>query len=378
MKIGHIVNKIPLVKQNKETPKLVDSTTLLGVEVEVEKWKEYDLSHIYSGYWTAKKDDSLRNNGMEMVFAEPLSGADAVSAVEWLCEQAVKHKWAVSKLTGLHVHVDIRNLELDQFRNFCAVYALTEPLIYYWVGRGRFENMFCLPWYMAEMDLKNISKVAKEGEVDPARARAFLESLSKYSGCNLNAVHKFGTAEFRMLETTFDAQRIITWINILLSLKKYAMIPHITPQVMCEAIRHHGAWAFGQAVFGLSSLTQMWYQDYEKDVIGQGMVTCDWFLDNTRDLKLKGRPPGEILNWSRVANLTGEKKTNNQEGEHKGLANFKKRQSTLSDPSIAKKPTKKTSLSEFQNMYLSISGTGQADQPVTWNSGPDDDYLDEP
>lgn len=326
MKIGHIVNKIPLVKQNKETTELIDSATLLGVEVEVERYKAYDVNHIYSGYWTAKKDDSLRNNGMEMVFAEPLAGADAVSAIKWLCEQAVTHKWVVSKLTGLHVHVDIRNLELEQFKNFCAVYSLVEPLIYNWVGRNRFENMFCLPWYMAEVDLKAISKIAKEGEDDPARAREFLEGLSKYSGLNIHAVHKFGTAEFRMLETTFDVARILDWVNILLSLKKYAVSPGVTPQTMCEKLRQHGGWAFACNVFGINLVNKMWYPLYATESIGQGMVTCDWFLDNVKDMKLKGKPLGVQLDWARIAKLMGPSQES-QLGEHPGHRKWQEAQS---------------------------------------------------
>lgn len=342
MKIGHIVNKIPLVKQNKETDELIDSTTLLGVEIEVERYhKPYDLNHIYAGYWTAKKDDSLRNNGMEMVFAEPLSGADAISAVRWICKQAETCKWAISKLTGLHVHVDIRNLELEQFRNFCAVYSLTEPLIYHWIGRGRYENMFCLPWYMAETDLKTISRIVKEGEADPARARQFLESISKYSGCNINAVHKFGTAEFRMMETTFDAARIIDWLNILLSLKKYAMMEGVTPQTMCEKIKNHGAWAFAYGVFGHALTAKMWYENYNIDAIGQGMVTCDWFLDNVKDLKLKGLAPGVQLDWARIANLTEQSSAKTEhKGEHEGLKKWRDKNLNVrvsAEPGLKKK-----------------------------------------
>lgn len=377
MKIGHIVNKIPLVKQNKSAPQLIDSNTLLGVEIEVESYlKPYDIGHTYAGYWTAKEDNSLRNHGMEMVFAEPLSGIDVINAITWLFEQATLKGWKISKLTGAHVHVDIRDLELDQFKNFCAVYALTEPLIYNWVGRSRFENMFCLPWHTAEADLKSIAKVAREGEADPKRAKTFLEGLSKYSGLNLNAAYKFGTAEFRMLETTFDLARFIDWLNILLSLKMYAVQTGITPETMCDRIKKHGAWAFGHQVFGLNLITKMWYSDYDTDVVGLGMPTCDWFLDNVKDLQLKGKPPGEQLNWIRITRLSNNS-DDSLKGTHKGFERFKEKTTSF-------KPAKRSlSSKKLPPPHLGINTAtwdaivnGPASIPSTDLSFSDDDPLE--
>jgi hypothetical protein len=313
--IGQLVNKIPTNKLNKESDKLVDSKTLLGVEVEVENYAKAPDSTMELGYWTIKPDNSLRNNGMEFVFTEPLSGADAVRAATWLCSQAKTKDYKISNLCGIHVHMDVRDMDVEIFRTFIATYCITEPLIYNWVGDGRDTNMFCLPWFMADGDLQTISGLIKNPK--PQSAKGVLNGLSKYSGLNLNSIPRFGTVEFRMLQTTFNEQRIIDWMNIILSLKKHAVAPGNTPEKVCGEIKALGAYATACKIFGYTLANRMWYPKYAKDAISLGLTTADWFLETAKDMFLKDKPKGSIFEWTSLNKLKGKDLT--EEGEHTGL-----------------------------------------------------------
>lgn len=334
MKIGHIVQKPIVQKLHKPTTQLIDSTTLLGIEIEVENYRVFDVNARSAGYWEVKEDGSLRNNGMEMVFYEPLYGADAIMAVTWLFGEAARLGWRISKLTGAHVHVDVRDMEVNEFKNLCAVYALTEPLIYKWVGDKRDENMFCLPWYMADAEVDKVSRSLTND--NPDVALSFIKSLSKYSGLNIGAAAKFGTVEFRMLQTTFDSARFIDWLNIILSLRVYA-VKHgdKTPEWICKRLTSLGPKLFVRDVFG-SLADKLWYDGYEKDAIGLGMVTCDWFLENTQTLQLKGTQSlAERFTLLRSKNL----QISYADKEHAGLKKFQERNSTTKK---AKRPAKST------------------------------------
>jgi hypothetical protein len=325
MKIGQIVNKIPVSKLLKSSDRLIDSSTFLGVEVEIEGVN--NLSHwestAKSFYWQHKEDHSLRAGGREFVFSEPLYGADVIMAIEHLCAYTqAAQTWKISERTGLHVHLDVRDLELSEYRNLCVIYALVEPLIYNWVGDKRDENMFCLPWYTADVDLDAVSSALKpSSKASPSYQKACFEQCAKYSGLNLAATATFGTVEFRHLKTTFDAPRIIDWLNIILSLKAYACRNGLTPHIILDRLKIQGPYSLARDVFGNALFSKVWYQDYTKDAISLGLVACEKFLDSARDTYLIANPTKTVFDWS----LETCKARKVEEATHPGLAKLKAR-----------------------------------------------------
>jgi hypothetical protein len=88
-------------------------------------------------YWLIKEDHSLRNRGMEFVFKEPLFGKDVLSALDAFLTWQKKTKLQTSVRTGLHVHLDVREMSSDDITSFVMLYTSLEPLIYKWVGDNR-------------------------------------------------------------------------------------------------------------------------------------------------------------------------------------------------------------------------------------------------
>lgn len=276
MLMGQIVNKMPAPHLRRKDDALVDSETMLGVEVEVEGCKSNNLSSKdrESGYWTAKEDHSLREGGMEFVFSEPLFGTDVVQAVTYLMETAKTRKWKISERTGIHAHVDMRGMELSKFQNFCILYALVEPAIYRWVGEGRDRNIHCLPWYAADADLDMIAGVFKE----PNLGVGFIKQMNRYSGLNLNSLQQFGTAEFRHLKTTFDTQRMLDWLNIILSLKRAAVAWQGAPADLIKEIKILRAYGFLFRVFGGTLISKLWYPAFEVDFRGISLPVAEYLV----------------------------------------------------------------------------------------------------
>lgn len=360
MIIGQVVDKMPSAHLRRADSRLIDSDTLLGVEIEVEGCgKKLPNNKPETGYWSPKEDHSLREGGCEFVFAEPLFGADVVAAIRFFCEQANLLKYKISERTGIHVHVDMRGVEVEKFRNFCILYALTERLLYNWVGDKRDTNIHCLPWYVADGDIERIGAIFK----NPKESTAIIKQINRYSGCNLNCLLTFGTAEFRQLKTTFDAERILDWINIILSLKEAALAWLGTPEQLIKEMRLLGAFGFSSKVFR-SLTSKLWYPDFATHFIGTGVPVAQLLVNGT----IEGCNPAQrIINHLRCEA--------DERGEHPGLVKYKETKKKTPQP---KSPKVKT---PFGNLQVSLEDGYWGSTPQAWPSveqahtAPDEEFL---
>lgn len=285
MQLGRVLGKQAARFVYKPSSALLDSSILLGVEVEVENVKPsltsvLDTQDPASGYWQQVTDDSLRNNGAEFVFATPLFGEDAVTAIRYLCNHALKSKWKTSSRTGIHVHMDVRTMEAEKFRSMCVLYALTEKLLYRWVGDHREFNIFCMPWYMADGEIFRLAsffgpKYSKERSPDLLH---HLVHMGRYGGLNLASLAKYGSVEFRHLKTTFDQERLLKWINIILSLRVAAEGWKNAPEDLIQEMYTLGPRQFVDRIYGTLS-SELWYPEFVKDMYEDGVAVAKEFVE---------------------------------------------------------------------------------------------------
>lgn len=233
--IGRILDRPAPGIIKKGDDSLVLPETYLGLEFEVENFTRAEgLPDRLINYWAMKEDHSLRNRGMEFVFNQPLFGKDITAAIDAFYGWQVRTRLQTSVRTGLHVHLDMREVSVDALVSFMMLYTAMEPLLYRWVGDSREESNFCVPLYYSDAALgaardvvsaliSDESEVTK-GKPTPLTSRINADRFERYSGLNLQALSRFGSVEFRQLLMTFDKQRLLTWINIILSLKKEALI----------------------------------------------------------------------------------------------------------------------------------------------------------
>lgn len=275
--IGALVGR-PKKKSSREvSPLLVDSYTLLGLEMEVEGVQDRDsIPERVRNWWSVETDNSLREGGVELVFSEPYSGIAVTEAINEFCKWAVKYARASSR-TGLHVHVDVRDLTIEEFKLFCATYAICEAALYKFVGDKRETNLFCLPWYSSDTELHKMTKALNNKE----HAISYIENIERYSGLNLAALRKFGSVEFRQLKTTFDFDRIILWINIILSLRKFACSGHTSSDKVISTFYTHGPKGFLDCVFGRGISDVLYYPRWDIDVYEKGLIVAQDFIEKT-------------------------------------------------------------------------------------------------
>lgn len=199
----------------KDPIRMVDTTTLLGIEIEVENIKK-DLPPC-EFFWNVKDDNSLRNNGVEFT-STPIRAGQVEHAIMYYNELVkATNKPDYSNRTSVHVHLNVRDFTLDQLQCLVVLYCLFEKHFFHIAGARREQSIFCVPLY----------KTQPTGNI--TQLQYFLQNWHKYNALNLGTViggqglPKYGTVEFRHLYGTGDVKIITNWINNILALKQEAM-----------------------------------------------------------------------------------------------------------------------------------------------------------
>ncbi len=225
----------------KYTPKyrVKDKQTYLGIEIEVENVRDWFPPR--SPYWTSTDDGSLRNHGVEFI-SHPIRAWRVEQAIVRLFSE-VNEDFEFTERTSIHIHMNVRTLTVNQLQAFVATYLIFEKLLFDFVGQERAKNIFCVP-------------------LNETNYGSYLQSLfssqrvvfnwSKYTALNLLPIRDKGTVEFRHLHGTKDIKKIMQWINIILSLKMFAL--KNKPDYVWEKINSLNTSStyqlFAQEVFG--------------------------------------------------------------------------------------------------------------------------------
>lgn len=189
---------------------IVSSTCLVGIEVEVEN--AVGMVRSINPVWSTEADGSLRNNGIEFI-SRIIQAKDAPAAIHNLMNETLTDACCFSPRTSIHVHLDMSDKELGTSIDLALLYTCFEPLFYRFVGRGRMNNIYCVPIFKTRL----IDQLAKN------RADGKISRWTKYTGLNLLPLTKQGTVEFRHMHGTFDVRKVALWIRLITKLRDYVV-----------------------------------------------------------------------------------------------------------------------------------------------------------
>lgn len=212
--------------------------SLVGVEVEVElspRGSYHDLlvDSSFARYWDVSGDDSLIN-GFEAVLKAPLAGEELEDSLNsfrpYLEDSAREGDLLDLESSSLHVHIDIRDLSIDQLRLMCTIYACLENALYK-VSGDRADNRYCVKLRNSKAQAEMLSKMLRA----LSQGRPYNVSRGfKYSGFNFSRMSDLGTVEYRMHGSCYDVDEMVKWINTLLAIKSAAFNDIITLQQLMD------------------------------------------------------------------------------------------------------------------------------------------------
>ena len=224
---------VPISTLVSKIPTEIDDDRMCGIEVEVERcyflanadtlrYRAYDsaltkatgvgLDHIFSYLWSRTNDGSLRNHGIEYVSKLGTTFRLASSSVKALEHffNIVERDAQVNARTGLHVHVDVRDLQLIDLQRLLLVYSVFEEVLFNYSG-SRQKNVFCVPIGETNLPLAELRGIKSLDKL-----KDFVNGhCKKYTGLNLAPLVTQGTIEFRMHRGTTSAKEINDWLKIL-------------------------------------------------------------------------------------------------------------------------------------------------------------------
>lgn len=203
--------KIPeaLALRAPDDPQL-DRYQRFGIELEYEHVRE--ALNLRGTAWTAVRDGSLRNNGVEYV-SKPLSYRDVGPSMRAMMESAAGVGARVTPRCGLHVHINMRPYTVGQVLSLAMVYGLAEPSVFNKFAEGRDQSPFCVPQYVNNTLLGHMERdvdAARQGTRRPLRG---IIGTSKYSALNYSSLPRFGTVEARHLHGTLDPREAREWVE---------------------------------------------------------------------------------------------------------------------------------------------------------------------
>lgn len=223
----------------------------IGLEFEYENAPLSSWPSITSPLWNfflAKEDGSLRDNGLELAYNSPSYGKDISDSLEALSKECKISRWVVNARTGLHVHLDVRDMDQEDLFRLFQIYALFEYILFKFVGDARESSNFCVPWFRCSEQFRAISTLTRTIQ-ENSRAQRTFGDLTRYVALNVASLTKFGSLEFRHMQNTLDFDRIHIWIKLVMLIKRAALALNFEKDELLIEISKAGPEGFLQKVF---------------------------------------------------------------------------------------------------------------------------------
>lgn len=258
--------------------------------------------------WRITEDGSLRDNGIEMVLQRPLYGRDLTTALNQLSEWLRNFEPRTSKRTSVHVHLDVRDMSIEQVVTMTLLYLTFERAICHYHGNQRVNNIFCLPYFKAP----NLFHLLGDclGNQNPDRIGDALSWTTKYCAYNLASMFRQGSVEFRHMPGCTDMERVTEWINLIFCLKAAAM-DGVDPIRIPEMLSGNGVLGMAEMVFGGELSRKLWYPEFEQDGysgvrLAQDVIHLRDMLAYTESYRYTPRREVSQVATNFVRRITGE------------------------------------------------------------------------
>lgn len=229
----------------------------LEIEVEGKKIPTEGFSH-----WHCERDGSLRGESIEYILTRPSTMEELKEALEELDRAFIRRGTKINNSfrAGIHTHINCQDLTPKQVISFACLYYIFEEVLIDWCCPTRKGNHFCLAVNDAEYILDHVLGVVEDGEL-----RRLDTDDIRYASLNFRSLFRYGSLEFRALESTVDWERILTWCRILKRLKDYSLT-YNNPSDIPADVSGTGWREWAEMVLG--DLSQEFLKgDWEKKII---------------------------------------------------------------------------------------------------------------
>ena len=219
------------VVANKTRRQVCNRLLAAGVQCYVGYWDSP-----IRGAWKIGTDNSVSpslqqgNRGYEYameIVSPPLKGDRGLAEVKKVTD-ALNGIATANRSCGMHVHVDVAGITVNQLRNICTAWLNNEGAVNRLLPHSRRHNRYCLD---------NGAYVSRRH----LREAVTLEDLklemqgSRYYKLNLRAMDRHGTVEFRYHHGTADGEKVTRQIQFCLAFVEHHIASDCTDQYPDDA-----------------------------------------------------------------------------------------------------------------------------------------------
>lgn len=238
-----------------KSPPLVDSSNMLGIEVEAEgidpNWSPIITN---CGFWNWAQDGSLKDRGVEFI-SKPIAAKNAVKALAFLYASLEAFNKGHTKFdwrSSIHVHLNMTGKNTVHVMKLLLLFMIFEDSLFEFADAKRKNSIFCVPIYKSGLCMALSDYLYKD-----CNFLSVIEQWNKYSSLNILPLTSKGTIEFRIFPGTDEFKKIIEWINIILSLDVAA------DKLSIEEIHAH-----------VSKLnTDSYYRKFKTEIFGESVAS---------------------------------------------------------------------------------------------------------
>lgn len=257
-------------------------TGLFGVEIETETERKYDYPTLH--YWECKKDNSLRDWGVEYILKAPMSIPELEKAFEEFRQAEKKYHFRPESVsTSVHVHTNMLNQTYLTVANYLTTWLLIEAVLIQYSGPDRLSNLFCFGVKDAEGILDHWEKYVQSINRNNFKSCPSPDAV-KYAALNIATMATLGTVEARCFRGETDVKKIGVWIELLNKIKEFSARPGMTPPKILELYNKNRGGIID--IIFIEYAKELKYKDYEK------LITLD-------HLKYASRIAASSKDWNR-------------------------------------------------------------------------------
>jgi hypothetical protein len=234
----------------------------IGLEIEVEGT---NLPSLLNNTWKSVPDNSLKGGkeGIEYVMLRPAPMDQLEPILKEFNSYFYNSLVDDSIYAGIHAHVNVQNLTPKQLLTFLVCFFVLEDVLVKWCGKTRTGNHFCLRTSDAEYLIHHIREMVMNDTLNVGHKDSI-----RYSAANLESLSKYGSIEFRCLNSTIDPNRILTWCKVLNNILNQSLT-YASPDAVITGLSVEGNHFFVNKMLGADAkkfLTEGW-----EDAILDGM-----------------------------------------------------------------------------------------------------------
>jgi hypothetical protein len=182
-----------------------------GVKIEDEGY-----NHDTRGHYKIVTDSSIYGNNAIECVSPVLKGKKGLKSLQVVCEALDEVNAQVNRSTGLHVHVGLRNITFEQYKNIFINYIYLEGVIDSFMAKSRRqnENSYC-------KSLRD-TQIQRLLNCDSLESINILLCNDRYYKLNPTSYSRHNTLEFRQHQGTVNYQKITNWVNFIIKLVEWS------------------------------------------------------------------------------------------------------------------------------------------------------------